>query len=1064
MNRRVDAVLRCPCRLLLAVGITLVALFAVPSLAGASTDYWVEACGPSAVDDFSFFSSDSANLVGSDSACGASNPTGLAVNDLATGAQEQAGTTAFWALSAPTDETIQGLFYTGGNFTTSGGGWIAGWQGDNGEGLTPTLDPDAGHDCSSPNTVCNVSNSEAPDFAPGVGVGPLNQVALAIDCENSSCISGGNSARVTTATIELFDPNDMPDVDAAVANANVLDGYDTAASHLSLSYSAYDPAGVCVLDAELVSSKGNVISASTQGTSSPALDPGSGFFTETLPCGPSNTSATNATTHGFAPSLASLPTGTYDLKVVADNPGQVFNSVTPTVVWQSSPIKVDNSTPTVSISTNAQPNTWYGSPQQVTITASDDPGSSGVDDVICTGPGTPGADQPIAAAQLPYTITVQGPGPQTVGCHAISNSGISSSATSTTLDIDNQAPATALGGAQPAPAVLASPQAVTVAASEPQVASGIKSTICTVTNASRAPQSYTISGTSGQLAGADFSDGKNVVSCQSTTNAGIVGQLAAETIEIDDQQPVVHLGGATPAPAWSTDRQQVTATASEPNPSFGFGVASVSCQVNGGASKSASGDHESLSLSGTGTYDIACAATSAAGVRGPDASERIQIDDALPTGGHPVISGGSAGVPGGWSRTSQRVTLVFTAHGGATMSEVRCRVDGRETVLKPGDAGVTTGAGRTKETVAVTVPPPGGTLVCQGLNSAGAWSKPVSRSLQIDAQPPTGDFGPADRRDPTQVRAHVEDSGSGLASAVVEIEERSGWKKLATRYDKSMRLATATVPDDGSIPNGTYTLRVDARDVAGNAAMLDESRHRKLETVTLPLRELTRLSAVVSAGSDHVVAIANAAGAPTRRHEATQLTLSYGQRSRLSGELTTVRGAPINGASILVEQGVSGASPTLLARLRTDVAGRFDWVVPPGPTRTLELVYEGTKVLRTTSATANVRVGGRATIAVGSRPVAGRQLTIDGRVLGGWIPSGGVLVQLWYEVKGDKRGWAPFEHAIHTSRSGSWRLTFPVSPRAAGYTYEFKAVVSNQASWPFLGTTSAILTRAVARL
>ena len=167
MNRRVDAVLRCPCRLLLAVGIALVALFAVPSLAGASTDYWVEACGPSAVDDFSFFSSDTVNLVGSDSACGASNPAGLAVNDLATGAQEPAGTTAFWALSAPTDETIQGLFYTGGNFTTSGGGWIAGWQGDNGGGLTPALDPDAGHDCSSPNTVCNTSNAESPDFGSG---------------------------------------------------------------------------------------------------------------------------------------------------------------------------------------------------------------------------------------------------------------------------------------------------------------------------------------------------------------------------------------------------------------------------------------------------------------------------------------------------------------------------------------------------------------------------------------------------------------------------------------------------------------------------------------------------------------------------------------------------------------------------------------------------------------------------------------------------------------------------------------------------------------------------------
>ena len=109
---------------------------------------------------------------------------------------------------------------------------------------------------------------------------------------------------------------------------------------------------------------------------------------------------------------------------------------------------------------------------------------------------------------------------------------------------------------------------------------------------------------------------------------------------------------------------------------------------------------------------------------------------------------------------------------------------------------------------------------------------------------------------------------------------------------------------------------------------------------------------------------------------------------------------PIDGASILVQQAVSGSTPKLLATLRTDAAGRFDQVVPAGPTCRLELVYAGTKVLRTTSTTASVQVGGRATVAVGSRPVAGRQLTISGRVLGGWIPAGGVLVQLWYGSRG----------------------------------------------------------------
>jgi len=401
------------------------------------------------------------------------------------------------------------------------------------------------------------------------------------------------------------------------------------------------------------------------------------------------------------------------------------------------------------------------------------------------------------------------------------------------------------------------------------------------------------------------------------------------------------------------------------------------------------------------------------------------------------------------------------------MAEVQCRLQGRQIVFKPGDADTTIGAHGTTETVVVTVPPPGGTLVCQGRNSAGRWSAPLSRTLQIDATPPTGHFEPSDRRDPTQVRAEVADSGSGVASAVIEIQERSGWKQLATRYDKSTRLATAIVPDDGSIPNGIYTLRVIASDVAGNTAMLYRSSRKELETVTLPLREVTRLSAVVSAGSDHVAAIAGAAGAPFRRQQTSPvqpLALSYGERSRLTGRLMTARGAPVDGGSILVEQAVSGSELKPIARLRTDPAGRFNFPVPAGPTRTLELAYEGTKLLRTTSATAGLSVGGRAMVTVGDRPVAGQELTISGQVLGGWIPAGGVLVQLWYEINGDKRGWAPFEHAIHTSRRGVWQLTFPVSPGAAGYTYEFKAVVSTQADWPFLGATSAIVERTVATL
>ena len=372
-------------------------------------------------------------------------------------------------------------------------------------------------------------------FGPGVGVGPLTALALAVDCTDASCPTGGDSASFASTLVQFVDPNDAPAVDAAVTGTNVTDGYYNPSSHIALNYAAYDPGGVCSLTVRLVTASGAPAAATTQGTVTPTQDPNNNSFQSTLPCGSANTSQGNATQYTFSPDLTDLPDDTYFFKIFASNPGQVYQSDGASLIWQSSPIQVDNSVPEVSLSTSAQPGTWYGSSQQLTISASDDSNSAGIGDVICTGPCAPGADLPIPASALPFTVTVPGSGAQTVTCQATSNSGISSPTVSSTLDIDTQTPTTTFGGAAPFPAVLSVPEAVTVAASEPQTASGISSTTCTVTTANGPPQSYTIAGAAGQLNAADFSDGMNVISCQSTTNASIAGLSASETIDIDDQ-------------------------------------------------------------------------------------------------------------------------------------------------------------------------------------------------------------------------------------------------------------------------------------------------------------------------------------------------------------------------------------------------------------------------------------------------------------------------------------------------------------------------------------------------
>jgi hypothetical protein len=82
-------------------------------------------------------------------------------------------------------------------------------------------------------------------------------------------------------------------------------------------------------------------------------------------------------------------------------------------------------------------------------------------------------------------------------------------------------------------------------------------------------------------------------------------------------------------------------------------------------------------------------------------------------------------------------------------------------------------------------------------------------------------------------------------------------------------------------------------------------------------------------------------------------------------------------------------------------------------------------------------------------------------VLGGYIPQQGVLVQLQYRVIGVPVGWAPFETPVHTNADGRWRITFPMSAGAKGYTYLLRGLITSQAGWPYLGTITNTIARHV---
>ena len=64
------------------------------------------------------------------------------------------------------------------------------------------------------------------------------------------------------------------------------------------------------------------------------------------------------------------------------------------------------------------------------------------------------------------------------------------------------------------------------------------------------------------------------------------------------------------------------------------------------------------------------------------------------------------------------------------------------------------------------------------------------------------------------------DSQSGVAGGQIEIQLPAGWQPLPTVYHASTGELTATVPDDGSIPDGIYPLRALATDAVGNQATI----------------------------------------------------------------------------------------------------------------------------------------------------------------------------------------------------------------------------------------------------
>ncbi len=156
---------------------------------------------------------------------------------------------------------------------------------------------------------------------------------------------------------------------------------------------------------------------------------------------------------------------------------------------------------------------------------------------------------------------------------------------------------------------------------------------------------------------------------------------------------------------------------------------------------------------------------------------------------------------------------------------------------------------------------------------------------------------------------------------------------------------------------------------------------------------------------------------------------SHTERRRAStGRLLDPSGDPLANRSVRVIEhfGDGALIRTRPTQLTTDDSGRFSTKLPAGPSRQVEVKFDGSaKYLPADRVAGSLSVKSRATLRLSSKSVReGGHVRFVGRVahFGARIPSGGKLLELQVRVQAGR--WQTVKHAFRSKASGRYRLGY----------------------------------------
>jgi hypothetical protein len=390
-------------------------------------------------------------------------------------------------------------------------------------------------------------------------------------------------------------------------------------------------------------------------------------------------------------------------------------------------IKLDTIVPSVAFSTTESGSAWYThtSLPAITVNASTT-GGSGIDHITCNGDGLP-SNYTIAGASgtIPLADLNQGAGQ--ISCTTMSGAGLTSSAATRAVNIDDTVPTVAYSTAE-SPALWYTHNqlpAINVNASTTG-ASGVAHITC---NGDGLPSNYMIAGASGTIPLADLNQGAGQISCTSTSGAAVTSNTAKLTVNIDDTVPTVAFSTTGTASLWYTHTNLPTITVNG-STTGASGVALITCNGDGLPSNytiaGASGTIPLADLD-RGAGQITCSSTSGAGVISSTVTRAVNIDDTVPTVAFDTNADSSVWYSSASAIPSVRVT---STSGPSGIASITCDApDAPNAFAAPsGTLDLSTlrnGADK---------------ITCTPMTPAGVTGSSVTLSVNLDAQTPTLTF------------------------------------------------------------------------------------------------------------------------------------------------------------------------------------------------------------------------------------------------------------------------------------------------------------------------------------